>query len=82
MCAKLKDAKVTVVRLGAANMERYNYTNNRMYNVSTQENQYVPMSWRSFVNWCREDVKAEPFLMVPVYGHVAGEGSTDRRHRL
>ena len=34
------------------------------------------MSWGSFVNWCREDVKAEPFLMVPVYGHVAGEVST------
>ena len=76
-CAqKLKDAKVTVIRLGATNMERYNYTNNRMYNVATGENQYVPMSWGSFVNWCREDVEAVPFLMVPVYGHVAGEGST------
>jgi hypothetical protein len=76
MCAqKLKDAKVTVIRLGATNMERYNYTNNRMYNVATGENQYVPMSWGSFVNWCREDIEVVPFLLVPVYGHVAGEGS-------
>jgi len=77
LCApKLRDAEVSVVRLGATNMERYNYKNNRVFNVIARENQYVPMSWGSFVKWCRKAVKAEPFLQVPVYGHVAGAGDT------
>lgn len=77
LCApKLRDAKVSVVRLGATNMERYNYKNNRIFNVIARENQYVPMSWESFVRWCRRAVKAEPLLQVPGYGHVAGEGET------
>ncbi len=77
LCApKLKDANISVVRLGATNMERYNFKNNRMFNVITQKNEYVPMSWKSFVKWCRDDVKADPFLQIPVYGHVAGEGVT------
>ncbi|MCF6147176.1 MAG: hypothetical protein E3K37_00780 [Candidatus Kuenenia sp.] len=76
LCApKLKEANVSVVRLGATNMERYNYTNNRMYNALSRENQYVSMSWESFVKWCRDDVNAEPFLLVSVYGYVAGDGN-------
>lgn len=77
VCAqKLKEANVSVIRLGATNMERYNYTNNRMYNAISRENQYVSMSWKSFVEWCLNDVNAEPFLMVPVYGYVASDGNT------
>lgn len=64
------------MRLGATNMERYNYMNNRIFNVITRKNQYVPMTWESFITWCRKDVKAEPFLQVSVYGHVAGSGDT------
>ncbi|NUO07979.1 MAG: hypothetical protein HUU08_04745 [Candidatus Brocadia sp.] len=71
---KLTDAHVSVIRLGATNMERYNFGNNRMFNVITQKNEYAPMSWKSFVEWCRDDAKAEPFLQASVYGHVAGEG--------
>ncbi len=77
LCApKLKDAKISVVRLGATNMERYNYKNNRIFNVIARENQYIPMSWQSFVRWCRQNVKAEPLLQVSGYGHVAGNGKT------
>ncbi|WP_347273534.1 glycan-binding surface protein [Candidatus Kuenenia sp.] len=77
LCApKLKEANVSVVRLGATNMERYNYSLNRMYNVFSFENQYLSMSWESFVKWCRDDVDAEPFLLVPVFGYVAGDGNT------
>ncbi|MBM4053308.1 MAG: hypothetical protein FJ264_01260 [Planctomycetes bacterium] len=77
LCApKLKEANVSVVRLGATNMERYNYTNNRMYNAISRENQYTPMSWESFVAWCHDEINAEPFLMVPVFGYVAGNGNT------
>jgi hypothetical protein len=72
----LKDAGVTVVRLGATNMERYNYQNNRMFNAVARMNQYVPMSWRSFIEWTRNDLEAEPFLQASAYGHVAGEGTT------
>ncbi|MGR3319616.1 MAG: glycoside hydrolase family 44 protein, partial [Candidatus Anammoxibacter sp.] len=71
----LKKAKVSVVRLGATNMERYNYQSNRMYNVITRQNQYVHISWESFIAWTREELNAEPFLQASVYGHVAGEGS-------
>ena len=71
---KLKDLGVTLVRFGATNIERYNYDNNRMYNVISRENQYVPMSWESFVDWCIDDLEADPFVQVSVYGHVAGEG--------
>lgn len=75
ICApRLKEAKVSVVRMGGTNMERYNYKNNRMFNVSTRINEYVPVNWESFVKWCRNDLEAEPFLQIPVYGHVAGEG--------
>lgn len=77
LCApRLRSAKVTVVRLGATNMERYNFKNNRMFNVIKRRNEYVAMSWESFVEWCKRDIKAEPFLQVSVYGHVAGSGDT------
>lgn len=75
LCApKLRNAGVSVVRLGATNMERYNYMNNRIFNVITRENQYIPISWESFTTWCRNIVKAEPYLQISVYGHVAGNG--------
>lgn len=74
LCApRLREARVSVVRLGAINMERYNWRTNRMFNVATQLNEYVPLSWESFIPWCRLTIGAEPFLQVPVYGHVAGE---------
>lgn len=73
---KLKKANVSVVRLGATNMERYNYKMNRMFNAISRENEYVPMSWKSFVRWCKNKIKAEPFLQVSVYGHVADSGNT------
>ena len=77
LCApKLRNARVSVVRLGATNMERYNYKSNRIFNAIARENQYIPMSWESFVTWCRKVVKAEPFLQVSVYGHVAGSSNT------
>ncbi|WP_186441172.1 glycoside hydrolase family 44 protein [Desulfamplus magnetovallimortis] len=73
----LREAQVEVVRLGATNMERYNFINNRMYNVISKQNQYVPMSWESFVDWVVNDLDAEPFLQVSVYGNVASD--TDGR---
>lgn len=77
LCApKLRNAKVSVVCLCATNMERYNYKRNRIFNAVARENQYIPMSWESFVKWCGKDVKAEPFLQVSVYVHVAGSGNT------
>ncbi len=69
----LKEAGVSVVRYGATNIERYNWRNNRLYNVISLENQYVPMSWRTFVEWCRNDLGAEPFLQVPAFGQVAAD---------
>lgn len=72
---RLQDARVTAVRLGATNMERYNFQTNRMYNVITKQNQYVPLSWRSFLDWSKEKLKADAFLQIPVYGHVAGDGN-------
>ena len=69
----LVSAKVSVVRYGATNIERYNWRNNRMYNVISLTNQYVPMSWESFVRWVREDVGAEPFLQASVFSHVASD---------
>ncbi len=69
----LTNARVSVVRFGATNIERYNWKNNRMYNVISKTNQYVPTSWRSFVNWVRTEVKAEPFLQASVFGHVAND---------
>ena len=74
LCApRLKEAKTTVVRYGATNIERYNWRNNRLYNVISLENQYVPMSWRTFVEWCHEDMDAEPFLQVAAFGRVASD---------
>lgn len=72
---QLKDARVTVVRLGATNMERYNFKTNRMYNVISKQNEYVPLSWESFVSWARDSLGAEPFLQASVYGNVAGPGA-------
>jgi hypothetical protein len=72
---KVKDAGFTVIRYGATNIERYNYDNNRLYNVISRVNQYVPMSWESFVDWCLDDLEAEPLIQVSVFGHVAGEGA-------
>ncbi len=71
----LTNAKVSVVRYGATNIERYNYANNKMFNVHTRENQYVPMSWESFVDWCIDDVHCDPFVQISGYGHVAGSGT-------
>ena len=68
----LTNARVSVVRYGATNIERYNWRNNRMYNVISLTNQYVPMSWESFIEWCR-DMNAKPFLQVSVFGHVASD---------
>ncbi len=72
---QLKEADVTVVRLGATNMERYNFKTNRMYNVISRQNDYVPLSWESFVEWARNSLGAEPFLQASVYGNVAGPGA-------
>jgi hypothetical protein len=69
----LVSAKVSVVRYGATNIERYNWRNNRMYNVISLTNQYVPTSWESFVAWVREDVGAEPFQQASVLSHVAAQ---------
>ncbi len=68
----LTNARVSVVRYGATNIERYNWKYNRMYNVISKENQYVPLSWSSFIEWCRE-INAEPFLQASVFGHVASD---------
>jgi hypothetical protein len=74
----LTNAGVTLVRFGATNMERYNWRNNRMYNVISKQNQFVPMSWESFVEWVRNDLGAEVFLQAPVFGHVAADyGASD-----
>ncbi|OGV47461.1 MAG: hypothetical protein A2X46_14155 [Lentisphaerae bacterium GWF2_57_35] len=73
----LTNARVSVVRYGATNIERYNWRNNRMYNVISKENQYVPTSWRSFIKWTRDEVKAEPFLQTAVFGHVASDVSSN-----
>ena len=74
----LVSAKVSVVRYGATNIERYNWRNNRMYNVISLANQYVPLSWESFVEWVRKDVGAEPFLQASVFSHVASDyGAAD-----
>jgi hypothetical protein len=72
----LTNAGVTVVRYGATNIERYNWRNNRMYNVISRTNQYVPTSWEAFVHWVSEDLHADPFLQASVFSHVAAdEGS-------
>ncbi|OGV44507.1 MAG: hypothetical protein A2X46_01600 [Lentisphaerae bacterium GWF2_57_35] len=77
----LTNAGVTVVRYGATNLERYNYLNNRMYNVISKTNQYVPTSWESFVEWVQDDLQAEPFLQASVFGHVASDvGDADYNH--
>lgn len=70
---KLRDADVEVVRLGATNMERYNFKNNRMYNVITKQNEYLSLSWESFVEWTRSHLNAEPFLQMSVFGNVASD---------
>lgn len=46
---KLKKAGVAVVRLGATNMERYNYKTNRMFNAMSRENEYVPIRTTFFL---------------------------------
>ena len=71
----LREAGVSVVRMGATNFERYNYENNRMFNAVARANEYVPLSWPSFISWARDEVGAEPFLQASVYGHVAGDGA-------
>ncbi|HBA85682.1 MAG TPA: hypothetical protein DCZ95_16495 [Verrucomicrobia bacterium] len=72
----LTNAGITLVRYGATNIERYNWRNNRMYNVISRTNQYVPTSWEAFVQWVREDLHAEPYLQAAVFAHVASdEGS-------
>jgi hypothetical protein len=74
----LTNAGVTVVRYGATNIERYNWRNNRMYNVISKTNQFVPMSWDAFIDWVRDDLDAEPFLQASVFGHVASDyGASD-----
>lgn len=73
----LTNAGVTIVRYGATNIERYNWRNNRMYNVISKENQFVPTSWESFVEWVRDDLGADVFLQVPVFGHVAADYGAD-----
>jgi len=70
---QLTNAGVSVVRYGATNIERYNWRNNRMYNVISQTNQFVPMSWNSFIPWVRDDLNADVFLQVPAFGHVASD---------
>jgi len=70
---RLIDAKVEVVRLGATNMERYNFKNNRMYNVISKKNEYLSLSWESFVDWTRNSLNAEPFLQASVFGNVASD---------
>lgn len=72
---RIREARIEVVRLGATNMERYNFRNNRMYNVISRQNDYVPLSWESFVQWVIHDLKAEPFLQVSVFGHVASDAA-------
>jgi hypothetical protein len=75
LCAPMvKDAGFSVIRYGATNIERYNYLNNRLYNVISRLNQYVPMSWESFVDWCLDDLQADPLVQVSVFSHVAGDG--------
>jgi len=71
---KVIDAGFTVVRYGATNIERYNYENNRLYNVISKLNQYVPVSWESFVDWCIDDLDAEPLVQISAFGHVASDG--------
>ncbi|NCC52037.1 MAG: hypothetical protein EOM20_12585, partial [Spartobacteria bacterium] len=74
----LTNAGVTVVRYGATNIERYNWRNNRMYNVISKTNQFVPTSWEAFIDWVRDDMRAEPFLQASVFGHVASDyGASD-----
>ncbi len=73
----LREAGVTVVRLGATNFERYDPVTNRLFNVIARENQAVPLSWESFVAWVRNDLGAEPFLQASVFGQVAGEGAAE-----
>lgn len=75
---RLRDARVEVVRLGATNMERYNFKNNRMYNVIARQNDYVALSWESFVEWTHNDLNTEPFLMVPVFGNVASDSNVNQ----
>ncbi|MBF0411872.1 MAG: hypothetical protein HQK70_04065 [Desulfamplus sp.] len=70
---RLRDAKVEVVRLGATNMERYNFKNNRMYNVITRQNEYLSLSWESFVEWTKNSLNAEPFLQMSVFGNLASD---------
>ena len=72
---RLWEAHVEVVRLGATNMERYNFRNNRMYNVISRQNDYVPLSWESFVDWVVNTLDAEPFLQVSVFGNVASDAA-------
>jgi hypothetical protein len=69
----LTNAGVTVMRYGATNIERYNWRNNRMYNVISKTNQFVPTSWEAFVDWVRNDLNAEPFLQASVFSHVAAD---------
>ncbi len=71
---KIVDANVEVVRLGATNMERYNFETNRMYNVISMQNETVPVSWQSFVSWTKNDLGAKPMLQASVFGNVAGDG--------
>ena len=69
----LTNAGVSVVRYGATNIERYNWRNNRMYNVISKGNQFVPLSWESFIDWVRDDLNADVFLQAPVFAHVAAD---------
>ena len=73
----LTNAGVTVVRYGATNIERYNWRNNRMYNVISKGNQFVPLSWESFVHWVRDDLDADVFLQASVFSHVAADYGGD-----
>ncbi|MFH0879672.1 MAG: glycan-binding surface protein, partial [Lentisphaerota bacterium] len=73
----LTNARVSIVRYGATNIERYNWRNNRMYNVISEENQYVPTSWRAFMDWAKNDVKAEPFFQTAVFGQVASDADSN-----
>ncbi|MBF0203064.1 MAG: hypothetical protein HQK67_01860 [Desulfamplus sp.] len=70
---RLRDARVEVVRLGATNMERYNFKNNRIYNVISKKNEYISLSWESFVDWTRNSLNAEPFVQISVFGNVASD---------
>ncbi|MBF0229231.1 MAG: hypothetical protein HQK63_06515 [Desulfamplus sp.] len=75
---RLRDAKVEVVRLGATNMERYNFKNNMMYNVITKQNEYLSLSWESFVEWTLNDLNAEPFLQASIFGNVASDSEVNQ----